>query len=320
MHYKVLVILSVFLLNCQSHSEATKSSSLNIRTTPKTATLFGDHVVSTPLYERDMAISPQGDQLIYTQGDYKQNKRCLMVISQDNGKWTAAEILNISGEYQDIEPFYSNNGDRLFFASNRPIYNDDTRNDYNIWYSDRNEGVWSEPIALDSIVNTKGDEFFPSLSTKGNLFFTATRKNGFGKEDIFMSKFVDGTFQSPIPLPAEINSTTYEFNAYISPEEDLIIFSSFGREDGFGGGDLYMSRKDATGNWTKSKNLGGSVNSDKLDYCPFVDWKFRNFYFTSERLNLENKKLKNSSELKALSNSTLNGFGNIYKIGFDQLE
>ena len=319
MKYKVILFLSFLLLNCQSNNDQSKADAIDIHTTENSLTLFAENIISTPLYERDLAISPQGNELIYTLGDYKQHKRCLVVLNQENGNWKNAGILNISGKYQDIEPFYSNNGNRLYFASNRPIYNDKTRDDYNIWFSDRINGNWSEPVALDSIINTRNDEFFPSLSNKGNLFFTATRDNGIGREDIFMSEFVDGKFQSPKPLPVEINSASFEFNAYINPEENLIIFSSFGREDGFGGGDLYISRKDDAGKWTKSKNLGELVNSDKLDYCPFVDWKSRNFYFTSERITLDNKKLENICQLKELSNSTLNGFGNIYKIGIDKL-
>lgn len=320
MKYKVIIVLAFFLLNCQTNTEEPKAYSINIQTTADHLMLFGENVISTPLYQRDLAISPQRNELIYTLGDYKQNKRCLVVLNQINENWTDAKILNISGKYQDIEPFYSNNGNRLYFASNRPIYNDITRDDYNIWYSDRIEDGWSEPIALDSIINTRGDEFFPSLSDKGNLFFTATRDDGIGREDIFMSEFIDNEFTTPKPLPGEINTSKFEFNAYISPEENLIIFSSFGRSDGFGGGDLYISRKDDSGNWTASKNLGELINSNKLDYCPFVDWKSRNFYFTSERMLLDTKKLENIGELKGLSNSALNGFGNIFKIGFDKLE
>jgi hypothetical protein len=320
MKYKVIIVLAFFLLNCQTNTEEPKAYSINIQTTADHLMLFGENVISTPLYQRDLAISPQRNELIYTLGDYKQNKRCLVVLNQINENWTDAKILNISGKYQDIEPFYSNNGNRLYFASNRPIYNDVTRDDYNIWYSDRIEDSWSEPIALDSIINTRGDEFFPSLSDKGNLFFTATRDDGIGREDIFMSEFIDNEFTVPKPLPGEINTSKFEFNAYISPEENLIIFSSFGRSDGFGGGDLYISRKDDSGNWTASKNLGELINSTKLDYCPFVDWKSRNFYFTSERMLLDTKKLENIDELKGLSNSALNGFGNIFKIGFDKLE
>lgn len=318
--YSVLILLSVFLFNCQYDSEQSKTNPINIQLVADSLTLLGENVISTPLYERDLAISPQGNELIFTLGDYRQNKRCLVSFNNENGEWVNAGILNISGTYHDIEPFYSNSGNRLYFASNRPIYNDETRDDYNIWFSDRMNGNWGKPVALDSTINTRGDEFFPSLSDKGNLFFTATREYGMGREDIYISEFIDGEFKLPRPLPSEINSTSFEFNAYINPEENLLIFSSFGRPDGFGGGDLYISRKDSNGNWTKSKNLGELINSDKLDYCPFVDWKSGNFYFTSERITVDNKKLESISKLKELSNSTLNGFGNIYKIGLDKLK
>ena len=320
MKYKAIIVLSFFLQNCQTNLEDSKAHAINIHATADQLMLFGEHVISTPLYQRDLAISPQQNELIYTLGDYKQNKRCLVVLNQINDTWTDAKILNISGKYQDIEPFYSNNGNRLYFASNRPIYKDITRDDYNIWYSDRIENGWAEPVALDSIINSRGDEFFPSLSDKGNLFFTATRADGIGREDIFISEYIANSFTSPKPLPEEINTSKFEFNAYVSPKEDLIIFSSFGRSDGFGGGDLYISRKDDSGNWTASKNLGATINSKTLDYCPFVDWESGNFYFTSERITLDNKTLENISELNELSNSTLNGFGNIFKIGVDTLE
>lgn len=321
-----LHILSLFALlfsaaACQSNkSHINTNNAVDIESTSDSLILFEENLISTPLYERDIAINAQSNEIIYTLGDFKQSRRALVILRKIKEVWSGPEIMNISGVYQDIEPFYSNNGNRLYFASNRPIYNDISREDYNIWYSDRTEGGWSEPIALDSIINTRGDEFFPSLSDKGNLFFTATREDGIGREDIFMSEFIDNKFTAPRALPGEINTSKFEFNAYVNPEENLIIFSSFGRADGLGGGDLYISRKDDSGNWTASKNLGESINSNKLDYCPFVDWKSRNLYFTSERGILENKKLENIGELKGQANSPLNGFGNIFKIGIDNVE
>ena len=320
MKYPTILLFSFILLNCQPKPDQPIQSSIDIESTSNDLTLFGEHIISTPLHERDLAISPQGDQIIYTLCDYKQNIRCLVVINQENGNWKNPEILNISGTYQDIEPFITPDGNRLYFASNRPVYKDKTRSDFNIWYSDLISGNWSEPIALDSIINTRGNEYFPSLSKKGNLFFTASREDGMGREDIYMSEFLDGSFQMPKPLPPEINSPLYEFNAYISPDENLIVFSSFGRSDGFGGGDLYISRKDNGGKWTSAKNMGRLINSDKLDFCPFIDWNSGNFYFTSERTTLDSLKLKNINALKEYSNSTLNGFGNIYKINLDQLD
>lgn len=314
----LITVILLCLLSCQPSKKESAKNLINLRETTNTPTLFAKNLVSTPLYERDIAISPNLNELIYTLGDYKQNKRCLVVIEKSGSEWTKPKILNISGTHQDIEPFLSNNGNRLYFASNRPIYGDENRKDYNIWFSDKNNDTWSEPVPLDSIVNTKQDEFFPSLSKNGNLYFTSVRDNGFGREDIFISESVDRKFQTPKPLPPEINTSRFEFNAFISPNEDYIIFSSFGREDGFGGGDLYISEKDFKGDWKQARNLGKKINTNKLDYCPFVDSESLNMYFTSERLSDSNK-LETIKDMKETANSIENGFGNIYRINFNEL-
>ncbi|UII25803.1 glycoside hydrolase [Fulvivirga maritima] len=316
----LIIILSVLFCCNQGENTALTHDVIDINSKADGLSIFAENIISTPLYERDMAINPEGNEMIYTLGDYKQTARALVILEKTDSKWREPKIMSISGKYQDIEPFYANNGNRLFFASNRPIYNDSSRTDYNIWYSDKIDNRWTEPLALDSVINTEGDEFFPSLSEKGNLFFTATRGDGVGKEDIFMSEFKAGKFTSPIPLPIEINSEMYEFNAYISPQEDLIIFSSYGRSDDLGGGDLYFSIKDAAGNWSQSKNMGKLINSNRLDFCPFIDWENRNFYFTSERTYNSKETIKSVDGLKQKANSPLNGFGNIYRIGLDKLE
>ena len=314
----VILILSLCIA-CQTNESNTDTVSIKEEINTGKLSLFKEGLISTELYERDLAITAAQDELIYTLGDYKQTTRCLVNSRKVNGKWSDPEILNISGEYQDIEPFYFADAKVLYFASNRPIFNDTSRNDFNIWFSSRQGNHWSEPIPLDSIINTKEDEYYPSLSSNGNLYFTSIRKEGFGQEDIFLAENIDGVLQAPKPLPAEINTSLFEFNAFVNPNEEFIIFSSYGREDGMGGGDLYISEKDKNGKWLKSRNLGKDINSSKLDYCPFVDSKMEVFYFTSERTFRKNTKLKNINRLKEIANSVDNGLGNIYQIDFGEL-
>lgn len=309
----------VFFVACRSAEDNSQIISIDLNTAPDNLLLMAENLISTPLFERDIAIHSTYDEIIFTRGDYKQKYRCLVGTKKQGDTWTSPEILTISGTWQDIEPFFANNGNRLYFSSNRPIYGDSTRSDYNIWYSDRKNNKWSEPIALDSIINTTGDEFYPSLSRKGTLFFTATRPNGIGREDIFKAEFVNGKFNYPEPLSASINSVYYEFNAFISPDEDYIIFSSYGRSDDLGGGDLYISEKDSIGNWAPARNMGSGVNSPYLDFCPFVDADQRNLYFTSERISEKVGMINKISDLEKISNAIENGFGNIYKCGFEHI-
>ena len=311
--YSIFYIGLFFLLNSSCTTE--NKDHLQLDASPETSELFAPGLVSTGLYERDIAIHPSGEEIIYTLGDYKQNKRCLVVMRKQDGQWAPAEVLNISGRYQDIEPFFAQEGQRLFFASNRPLQKDAAAADYNIWYSDRVGDQWSDPVPLNENINTTGDEFYPSVASNGNLYFTATKEEGIGREDIYVAIQVDGAYLPAQVLDSAINTMYYEFNAYISPEEDLLIFSSYGRPDDLGGGDLYIARKNADGAWLPAQNMGPSINSDKLDYCPFVDVARNNFYFTSERMTISDTlSIRNIDTLKNLANAPGNGLGDIYRV------
>ena len=264
-NYLFISFSIVCLLSCQSDT----AIQIDLETEPSALEIFGKDIISTSLYERDIAISPVGDQIIYSLGDYKQSIRSLVVLTKEGQSWSKPAILPFSGKHQDIEPFFSVDGNQLYFASNRPMNEGSDRTDYNLWVVEKTNDGWANPLPLDTIINTLGDEFYPSVSKNGNLYFTATRADGIGREDIFRSKKVNGSYEIPVVLDTNINTATYEFNAYIHPDENLLIFSSFGRTDGMGGGDLYFSKKDENGKWGTAQNMGELVNSKKLDYCPF---------------------------------------------------
>ena len=312
-----LIPLITLLGACQQSKTSSQSVSLDLEKSPPELEIFAPELVSTHLYERDLAISTEGGEIIFTQGDYKQSRRCLVRIRKQNGEWGKKEILSISGQYQDIEPFFSPDGTQLFFASNRPMPGTEST-DYNIWVSTKVNDDWSKARPLDTLINTSKDEFYPSVSSNGNLYFTATRPEGPGREDLYLSRFVDGTYQTPVALDTTINSAVYEFNAYVNPDENILIFSSFGRQD-LGGSDLYISQKDANGNWRAARHLPEPFNSPKLDYCPFVDWPRGNFYFTSERAKEHDQPIQTVDQLEGIALDVLNGMGNIYRISWEEV-
>lgn len=312
------ISLIMLLLACNPTADD-NFTTLNIQDPAEQLQLFGPSLISTDLYERDLAIHEEGNLIIYTLGDCKQQVRGLVQIRKGPDGWSDPELLNISGMDQDIEPFFDpSHPDRLYFASNRPIHGDTTRQDYNIWYSDATDGVWSTPVALDSVINTRGQEYYPSLTSSGNLYFTATRPEGPGREDIYRSIWKDEQFSVPEPLDSNINTPYYEFNAYINPEEDLLLFSSFARPDGLGGGDLYYSKKSTNDQWSPAQNLGKPINSPFLDYCPFIDWNNNTLYFTSERTSNSKRKIQSAQDIIQLAHQIENGFGNIYKVSMNR--
>jgi Tol biopolymer transport system component len=303
-----LLIISVLNLNAQ------------FQNAPTSPMLFMEGEVSTNISERDMAISPDGNEMFYTLLA-NQNAFSTILVKRklSNTKWSTSEVASFSGRYGDLEPAFSADGNKLFFSSNRPITGPSLK-DYDIWYVEKVNGKWSEPKNIGAPINTDKDEFYPSLGVSGNLYFTATYAKGIGKEDIYIAEFKNRSYTDPIALDTAVNSKLYEFNAFVSPDEKMIFFTSYGRKDDMGGGDLYVSMKTADGKWQPAKNIK-VLNTKKLDYCPYISPDKKSFFFSSARHTLKSSydKAATYPELLKTYNSASNGSENIYWISLEKL-
>jgi len=269
---------------------------------------------------RDLAIHPDGKEVLFTAESPKKEFSVIISMKKKGKKFKKLKVVPFSGQYRDVEPAFSPDGQRLYFASNRPLVEGGPPKDYDIWFVEKDgSGAWTEAQRLPAPVNSKANEFYPSLSSNGNLYFTAQREGSLGKEDIFLAEFEDGIYKDPLTLGKQINSELYEFNAYVAPDESFLIFTSYGRADDLGGGDLYINFKTSDGNWGQSIHMGKEVNSPALDYCPFVDFNTGRFYFTSNRSALK-KNYAEKLDLKSFLKEGLqfqNGSGRIYFTKFD---
>ena len=173
---------------------------------------------------------------------------------------------------------------------------------------------------MGTVVNSDKNEFYPSVAANKNLYFTSDRADSKGKDDIFFSQWNGQTYTKPVSLSESINTEGYEFNAYISPSESFLIFSGYNRKDGLGSADLYLSQKGTEKGWRKAVNFGSAINSDKMDYCPFVDIKNKTLYFTSKRSAMNPEKATENAEAFLLElNKYENGLSRLYKIGLETI-
>jgi len=149
--------------------------------------LFAPGIVSDEYGNRDMAISPNGDELFYTiqyRGGFAFS--VIMYSKKVNSKWTSPEVASFSGQYNDEEPAFSPDGKKLYFSSNRPVTGTEKK-DYDIWFITKEKELWSEPQNIGTAVNTSKDEFYPSVAKSGNIYFTRQME---GKdEDIVMCRY-----------------------------------------------------------------------------------------------------------------------------------
>ncbi|NOS93805.1 MAG: hypothetical protein HOP30_17955, partial [Cyclobacteriaceae bacterium] len=232
----LVFILFQLEVNAQSNS---------FQSPPSAPALVGISQVNTFLNERDFALAPDGREIYFTISTPKSTFQTIVFCQRlKNGEWSAPKVPSFAGTYSDLEPAFSADGNTLYFASNRPLEGKEVK-DFDLWRVKRSSNGWEIPEHLGNTINTQADEFYPSITNSGNLYFTAQYKGGVGREDIYMAQFINGSFQKPVVLDTAVNSKMYEFNAFVAPDESYILFTSYGRKDDMGGGDLYLSVKDA---------------------------------------------------------------------------
>ena len=278
-------------------------------------TLF-DKKLNEFLNVRDFCISEKGNEAFFTIQSFDGKISQIAFITKEKQEWSEPVLMPFCDENMYLEPFLTYDGKQLFFVSDRPNNNSkDGKKNFDIWYVERKnpKEKWSEPINLGSPVNSELDEFYPTLSENGNLYFTLDSPNGMGKDDIYFSQWNGKNYTNPVLLNDKINSDGYEFNAFISKDENFLLYTKYNAEGGLGSGDLYISKKDSEGNWQQAENLGNTINTVSMEYCPFYDEKTNTLYFTSRRNKLSPKNFKNITEFQEYLNSE-NGLSKIYKV------
>lgn len=278
--------------------------------------LFGRGVISTELDELNAAFTPDGQELYYSVNAPEGRLGVIVVSRLRGGRWSAPEVVPFSGRYTDYDPFISVDGQKLFFISTRPNGTQPKApGDFDIWVVERQGSGWGEPKNLGAPINTERPEYYPSVSSNGNLYFSSNRDGGQGAFDVYRSRFVDGQYQTPENLGPAVNANTSEIDNYIAADESYLVFAGYGRQGAPGSGDLYISFFE-NGAWTPARLLGHGINSAAREYCPIGSPDGRYFYWTSKRSAFDTPRTQpiTMREMRDSFRDVLNGQGNIYRI------
>jgi len=280
---------------------------------------FGEGVFTTGAYDFFVALAPDGKSAYFCRASGDFSYWTILETRRSGGKWQTPTLAPFSGRWSDADPHFSPDGSKLFFISNRPASGDTARASCDLWMVTRGGSGWGEPRALTE-VNAEGTEWSPSVAANGNLYFGATRDGGKGRDDLWMSRLVDGTYTAPVNLGDSINTKFGEIEPWIAPDESYLVFSAGGRAEGKGGLDLYVSvRRD--GVWSSARLLGHDINSAGWDFNPSVSPDGRTFFFTSTRASFDPPpKPLTYDQLTRRLESPGNGLGDIYAIPIEALE
>lgn len=178
-------------------------------------------------------------------------------------------IDEINSDFDEFGPFpFWSNGNYEYF-----LYANDESGNFDIKYASVIKGDMVEYQLHPTIasVNSEQDDLYPCIIDE-TIYFCSNRENN--KFDIYSKKFDEAEINPSLEFeithtPEKIELLSSEQNdlcPYI--EDDLMVFTS-DREGGFGGYDLYYSRK-VDGNWTTAQNFGSKINSEADEYRPII--------------------------------------------------
>ena len=248
-----------------------------------TPEIFAPAIVSTKEYgELNAVFTKNGNEFYFSRRGVPGKYSTIMVTRQINGRWSDPEPVNFSGIKDDIDLFITPDGKSMIYCSyeEKPGGAKSYQN-HDFWISNRVGERWSSPMPFAKEAISEFEDYYPIVTDNGNLYFNSQR-GGPGTNDIYVTKYLNGKYTKAEKLPEPINTPYREFDAFVTHDEALMIFSSE-KPGGYGRSDLFISLKKNDGSWSEPYNLGKFINSEFSEYGATITSDGKYLFFTSNR-------------------------------------
>ncbi|HBC78120.1 MAG TPA: hypothetical protein DCZ51_05795 [Bacteroidales bacterium] len=169
-------------------------------------------------------------------------------------------------------PAVSFDGNTIVYTERRGLLNA-------IMFSKKIRNKWQSPIEINEQLKAGDDCSSCSLNGDGTVLFLYKEDNFDG--NIYSAEYTNGKWTPIKKLNSNINTKFYESHASVSANGKSLYFTS-NRNGGQGGLDIYLSEKDALGEWGPALNLGSAVNTEFNEDTPFITFNDSLLYFSSE--------------------------------------
>ncbi len=314
----MLVLGLVLIVGCNPALDLTDAGPYLDQTPPGIEPeIFAPGLISFGTHEHHLVASPDGNEIFYVVADNRRRHHIILRVVREDGAWQAPEVAPFSGTHSDFAPTLTPDGSSLLFCSNRPIPPaTETSPDFNIWRVEKVDGVWLEPEVLPAPINDDSNEYNPTVTSDGTIYFQDHDESGV---DIYRTRLQDGAYSDPEKLGSAVNSPAAEIGPWVTPDETLLIFAS-DREGGLGSMDLYSCAGDGKGNWEDTVNLGPPINTPSADAIMTMSPDGRHlFYLSFSGLADDALVGKSYPEVLQLLQSLRNGDGTLYWVSSEVL-
>jgi OOP family OmpA-OmpF porin len=197
----------------------------------------------------------------------------------------------LNNKYPNFINSISPDGNTILLGN---IYLADGTMDQGVSLSSKTDKGWGRPVALN--IEDEGRNkstmvsYYMSNSEKILMISNNRKGDSKGNNDIYVSFLKeDNSWTKPLNLGSTINTGEVEDAPFLASDDKTLYFTSTGF-DGYGGSDIYMSRRldDTWQKWSKPENLGPVVNSSHDESFFSLSASGKDIYFTSQTSDDEN--------------------------------
>ncbi|WP_395058899.1 OmpA family protein [Flavobacterium sp.] len=189
--------------------------------------------------EEGLAFSSDEKTVYYTksaEGNSKNYQLYKSIFDDTKYTWISEVAIDFSSVSYSIEnPSLSPDGKKMYFSSNMP----GGFGGFDIYVAEINtDGIPTNPTNLGQTINTDRDEKFAYASpTSKEIYFSSNGHNGYGGQDVFVSKIKTTRYTTPLNLGKTINTSADEVAFILATKNSGYVTSN--RAESAGLYDIY---------------------------------------------------------------------------------
>lgn len=234
------------------------------------------------------AFTPDGATLYFFRKTGSGEDYRIFTSNRTAGGWSTPAVVDLGGEFSDLYPAISRDGQRLVFSSYRPAPGDTgAKPNAHLWFAERTDRGWGAPVFLARATALGHYHSWVEFGFDGALYFRRTTPDW--RETVTMR--APWTGRDPgVPEPyADVErwkgwrSDVRVAGGAPGPDGRLVFLdvATTNPATGRGASDIWVALRRGDG-WTDPRPLGAGVNADGYDVFPFVSPDGRDLYFVRD--------------------------------------
>jgi hypothetical protein len=245
------------------------------------STDFCPEILGTEQRVAGITFSPEGDEAFFTMNTSVDSAK-LMWMQMVDGVWTKPQPAPFNSAQIDNDICMSPDGLRLCWRSWRPLPGSTAPEERpSLWATDRTADGWSDPFPIECGGETQL-AWYPSIAGSGTLYFSARKSPD--EYCVYRARRTANTYETREPILCGMESGG---DLCIAPDESFLVVTCFSHPHFQGVGKLHVSFRTPAGEWTPLQDIGPSINTELVEYCPTISADGRRLFFC--RLDREAK-------------------------------